>query len=113
MMLNLIKVKFLGGGEGSPLSSPLDETLSRAYYYHSLLYAGNDFGIWTGLAYPNEGVVLLAAVVTGGYHPFSEYIWSLDGLHLREENFPILYATFKIGVLSQYPNPTDKTVGVL
>lgn len=62
--------------------------------HYELLYAGNDFGIWTGgLAYPNEGVALLAAVVTGGFHPFSEYIWSLDGLCLKEEKFPILYAT--------------------
>ena len=58
-----------------------------------MLYTGNNFGIWTGeLAYPNEGVVLLATVVTGGFQLFSEYKWSLDGLRLGEEKFPLLYA---------------------
>ena len=33
------------------------------------------------------------AVVTGGFHPFSEYRWTFDGMRLREETFPMLYAT--------------------
>ena len=43
--------------------------------------------------YPKEGVALLVAVVMGGFHPVSSYVWSVDGIRLAEEKFPLLYAT--------------------
>ena len=56
----------------------------------------NDFGIWTGgLAYPKEGVALLVAVATGGFHPVSLYLWCADGVRLVEEKFPLMYATMR------------------
>ena len=56
----------------------------------------NDFGIWTGgLAYPKGGVALLVAVVTGGFHPVSSYLWSVNGMRLVEEKLPLMYATMR------------------
>ena len=56
----------------------------------------NDFGIWTGgLTYPKEGVALLVAVVTGGFHPVSSYLWSVNGMRLVEEKFPLMYTTMR------------------
>ena len=43
--------------------------------------------------YPKEGVALLVAVVMGGFHPVSSYVWSVDEIQLAEEKFPLLYAT--------------------
>lgn len=58
------------------------------------ILADVDFGIWTGgLTYPKEGVALLAAVVTGGFHPVSTYEWSMDDIPYKEEQYPIIYAT--------------------
>ena len=38
---------------------------------------------------------MLAAVVTGGFHPVSSYLWSVDGKQLMEETFPVMYATMR------------------
>lgn len=38
---------------------------------------------------------MLAAVVTGGFHPVSSYLWSVDGKRLMEETFPVMYATMR------------------
>ena len=60
------------------------------------VFIDDSFGIWTGgLTYPQECVALLAAVVTGGHHPNSVYMWSKDASQCELENSPVIYATSK------------------
>ena len=59
------------------------------YYFFNYcgVFTDDSFGIWMGrLTYPQECVALLAAIVTGGHHPNSVYVWSKDGSQCEVEN---------------------------
>lgn len=71
-------------------------SIPNLFYNHcAFVHVDDSFGIWTGgLAYPGEHTAILAAVVIGGHHPNSTYVWSRNGGVLEIEQYPIIYITY-------------------